>query len=135
MNPLTVAQFRADFPEFADRTKYPDALITQWIAVAQNLVNPSRWGALLLTGQELVTAHFVVLAVRDRAAAQSGELPGTAPGLATAQAAGPVSASYDYSLLLSAEAGSWNQTSYGQRFYKFLRLLGAGPVQLPGCCC
>jgi hypothetical protein len=128
MNP-TVAQFRSDFPEFSDPATYPDSLITMWLTVASQLVNPERWGALLTIGQELFTAHYVVIAARDQAAA-AVTIPGTVRGLQTAKSVGDVSASYDFSSLLNPDAGFWNQTTYGQRFYGFQRLMGAGPIHV-----
>ncbi len=131
----TVAQFRSDFPEFADTSKYPDALIATWLAVASvEVANAQRWGTLLATAQELVTAHYVVLATRDRAAGANGGTPGTPQGLETAQAVGPVSVSYDHTPLLSEDAGAWNQTTYGQRYYKLARLIGAGGMQISSLC-
>ncbi len=63
MSTLTVAQFRTDFPEFADKSIYSDASVTTWLNVALALLkNTDRWGALLTTGQELATAHYLVLA-------------------------------------------------------------------------
>lgn len=128
---LTVAQFRTDFSEFADVSKYPDSLVTLWLTVALSLVgNTDRWGTLLWTAQELVTAHYLVLAARDRAAAVSGATPGTVQGLVTAEAAADLSTSYDVEALLLENAGLWNQTTYGQRYFSLSRLAGAGGIQL-----
>jgi hypothetical protein len=127
---LTVAQFRSDFPEFADPSKYPDSLITFWLNVAATLVNVQRWSTLAVTGQELVAAHYLVVSVRDRAAAQNGGIPGQVIGLQTAKAAADLSASYDYLALLVEGAGFWNQTTYGQRYFSLARLFGAGGLQI-----
>lgn len=127
---LTPDQIRADFPEFSDETAYPDGMLTSWIAVALNLVNTARWGALATMGQELCTAHYLVIAARDQAAAAANGLPGQATGLLNAKSVGDVSASYDTTTASFADAGFWNATSYGQRFYQMLRMVGAGGVQL-----
>jgi hypothetical protein len=131
----TVAQFRIDYPEFADPSKYPDSLIGTWLAVATSQVaNADRWGAALLTtAQELVCAHYVVIAMRDRAAATNGSIPGQVAGLQTAKSVGDVSVSYDYTSLLLTDAGFWNQTTYGQRYFSLARMIGAGGMQLPTC--
>jgi uncharacterized protein DUF4054 len=128
---LTVAQFRTDFPEFADTSKYPDSLVTMWLTVALSLVgNTQRWGTLLSTAQELVTAHYLVLASRDRAAAASGATPGTPQGLVTGESASDLSTNYDVNALLLENAGLWNQTTYGQRYFALSRFAGAGGIQL-----
>lgn len=126
---ITPAQFRSDFSEFADVSKFPDALVTSWLNYSQYLVNEDRWGSLTKLGQELCVAHFIVLAVRDRTTAAAGATPGLPVGLQTSKSVGDVSASYDYSALLVTDAGAWNQTSYGQRFYTLLGRMGAGGMQ------
>ena len=132
MNP-TSAQFRLDFPEFADTSIYPDALIELWLQVAITLLaNGRRWGAMLKIGTELCAAHYIVLAVRDLQAAGVGALPGRITGLQTSKSVGDVSASYDYSAVLPTDAQFWNQSSYGVRFWGFARMIGAGGLQLGG---
>jgi hypothetical protein len=128
---LTVAQLRADFPEFADPSLYPDTLITFWLTVATTRVqNADRWATLLTNAQELLTAHYLVIAGRDRAASLAGATPGQLVGLQTAKAAADLSASYDYSELLIEGAGFWNQTTYGQRYFELAHLIGAGGIQI-----
>ncbi|WP_370639506.1 DUF4054 domain-containing protein [Cupriavidus sp. DB3] len=69
---VDVAQFRQDFPEFSDTTKYPDSAVQFWLTVSVSLVNPCRWGVLTDQGIELCTAHHLVLAARDEQAAAVG---------------------------------------------------------------
>jgi hypothetical protein len=135
MLPITVAQFRIDFSEFADPSLYPDSLILFWmtLAVAQ-VQNACRWGTLLPMAQELVTAHYVALAARDRVAGANGTLPGVPYGLAASETVGPVSVSYDYADLMIEGASAWNLTTYGQRYFALVRLVGAGGIQLPFTC-
>lgn len=129
---LTAAQFRVDFSEFADTAKYPDSLVTLWLTVAlAQVANADRWGALLPTGQELVTAHYLVIATRDRQVAASGGIPGAPLALVTAESAADLSTAYNVDALLLENAGLWNQTSYGQRYFTFARMVGAGGIQLP----
>jgi len=130
MNPLTIAQFRSDLAEFADTAQYPDATVLFWLNLAQfQVANIQRWGSLLPMMQELVTAHYVVIAARDRAA-PNGAAPGSPIGLSTSQSAGPLAESYSYSELLNDDAGYWNQTTYGQRYFHLARMTGAGGIQL-----
>jgi uncharacterized protein DUF4054 len=137
MNPLTPAQFRTDLPEFADESQYPDSMIQTWLTVSGNLVDPVRWGTLTITGQELATAHYVVMAARDQTAANAGTEPGRPAGLRTQKSAAGLSASYDYTATVVEGGGAWNQTSYGQRYFSIARLMGAGGLQIghPHPCC
>jgi hypothetical protein len=129
MNPTTAAQFVIDFPEFANTTTYPTALITTWVAVAiVMLANTCRWGQLLTTGTELCAAHWITLGQRDLVAA----VPGTPTGLQTSKSVSDLSTSYDYSRTTLADGAFWNLTSYGQRFYMLSRMVGAGGIQLGG---
>lgn len=131
---LTVAQFRTDFPEFADSTLYPNALITTWLTVVAALItNTLAWGTLLTLGQELAVAHYLVLAARDLAAAAAGTPPGQVQGLQTANAVGEVSVSYDVASVSFVDAGFWNATTYGLRLYQLFRVIGAGGLQIWGC--
>jgi hypothetical protein len=131
MNPVSITQFRSDFPEFADSTKYSDAMVAFWLNVAATLVNVQRWASLAVAGQELVTAHYLVIAARDETAAANGTPPGQVVGLQTAKSVADLSASYDYQYSVVQGAGFWNQTSYGQRYFSLARLFGAGGLQFP----
>jgi Protein of unknown function (DUF4054) len=128
----TTAQFRIDFPEFANTTTYPDALLTTWITVAiAQLQNAARWGTLLITGIELCAAHWIVVGQRDIAV---NAVPGAVVGLQTSKGTADLSVSYDYSRTTIETAGFWNLSTYGQRFYMLSRMMGAGGIQLGGCC-
>ena len=135
MNPVSVSQFRSDFAEFADPSKYPDSLLTTWFSVAaQQLQNVDRWGTLLTMGQELMAAHYIAVAARDRDTGSIGGIPGQPSGLQTAKSVGDVCVSYDHTSVINPDAGFWNQTSYGQRYFKLAYMIGAGGLQLsPGC--
>jgi hypothetical protein len=130
MNPITAIQFRSEFPEFSDVSKYSDSSVNSWLTVAANLLNPDRWQQLLTTGIELCAAHYLVIASRDQSIAQFKGIPGTPKGLMTAESVGDLSASYDFSTLMNADAGFWNQTTYGQRYWSLARMMGAGGLQI-----
>ena len=128
---MTPSQFRADFPEFADTSKYPDALVTFWLTVTAQLVNTERWGNLSSQAQELQTAHFLYLAVRNRLTANTpGGIPGALAGIVSAQSVDDVSVSYDTANAINEDGGMWNQSSYGATWWRLARLMGAGPIQL-----
>ncbi|MFX5579020.1 DUF4054 domain-containing protein, partial [Acinetobacter baumannii] len=71
---------------------YPDAQVTFWLTVAENLVNRVRWGGLADQGVELVTAHHRVLARRDELATSVGGVPGLMTGPQSSKSVDKVSA-------------------------------------------
>lgn len=127
---VTPSQLRTDFPEFNDPTRYPDSLIQTWLTVAQSLVNPSRWVELTNIGIELVTAHHLVLSLRDETAAAVGGIPGTMNGPTSVKAVDKVSTSYDTNAAMLDGAGFWALTSYGMRYLSLARMFGAGGLQI-----
>jgi hypothetical protein len=127
---VTPAQLRSDFPEFNDPTRYPDSLVQTWLTVAASLVNADRWVELTSIGIELVTAHHLVLSVRDQTAAAVGGAPGIMTGPTSAKAVDKVSTSYDTSAAAIDGGGFWNLTSYGVRYLTLARMFGAGGLQI-----
>lgn len=126
----SVAQFRQDFPEFGNTTTYPDSSVSFWMTIAVSLVNPDRWGVLTDQGIELVTAHHLVLAQRDQAAAAVGGAPGEMKGPTASKSVDKVSVSYDTGAVALSDGGFWNLTTYGVRFLTIARAMGAGGMQL-----
>lgn len=127
---ITPTQFRSDFPEFIDATKYPDSLIQMWLTVATSLVNSDRWVELTNIGIELVTAHHLTIALRDQTAAAVGGVPGVMTGPTSAKAVDKVSTSYDTGAAMLDGAGFWALTSYGIRYLTLARMMGAGGLQV-----
>lgn len=127
---ITPSQLRSDFPEFADSTKYPDSLIQMWLTVAASLVNGSRWMELTNIGIELVTAHHLVIALRDQTAAAVGGVPGEMTGPTASKSVDKVSKSYDTSAATLDNAGFWALSSYGIRYLGLARMMGAGGLQV-----
>lgn len=127
---LTPTQFRSDFPEFANTAVYPDALVQTWLTVAASLVNGSRWMELTNVGIELVTAHHLVLSMRDQTAASVGGVPGIMTGPTSAKSVDKVSTSYDTGAAALDGAGFWSLSSYGIRYLSLARMMGAGGMQI-----
>lgn len=127
---VTAASFRADFPEFASTTTYPDAMVSVWLAAAGNLLDAARWGALLDLGTELFIAHNLVLGARDQKAATNGGTGGAASGVMSSKSVDKVSVSYDTGAGTIEGAGAWNLTTYGVRYLQLARLVGAGGLQI-----
>lgn len=124
-NPITPAQFRLDFPEFANTTPYPDTLINFWLTVSQSLLSPIAWLDLLNYGTELFIAHQLALSAQRQAAAAVGGVPGTSVGMTTSKSVDKVSVGFDTASVAVVDAGSYNLTSYGIQFYQLAQLVGS----------
>lgn len=131
---VTPAQFRASFPAFASQTTYPDDIVSEWLSVAEMMLRPARWGAALSLGLKLFAAHNLALNRQEVKAAASGAVPGISTGVITNKAVGPVSAGFDATAASQLDAGHWNLTTYGTRFYRMALMMGAGPLQSPDNC-
>ena len=129
---ITPAQLRSDFPEFANTTTYPDALVNMWLTVANSLVNASRWAELTNLGLELVACHHLAMSARDQLTATVGGIPGEVKGPTSSKSVDKVSASYDTSSVMLTDAGFWGLTSYGLRFLSLARMMGAGGLHTIG---
>lgn len=127
---VTVASFRADFPEFTSNTAYPDATVAFWLGLAGKMLSADRWGDLTDYGIELFVAHNITLAARDLKTADAGGFGGSGAGVTSSKTVDKVSVSYDTAAATIEGAGNWNLTTYGTRYIQLARLVGAGGVQL-----
>lgn len=130
---MDATQFRTDFPEFTDTTLYPTSTVTFWLSVASMSLPSDRWGVWLDLGQELFTAHHLVLSAQSVADASLGITPGGVDGPATAKAVDKVSVSMDAAAVTLEDGGFWNMTRYGIQLLQFARMCGSGGIQFGGC--
>ena len=126
----TVADFRAKFPEFNSSTTFPTSQIEFWLDVAYKMLNASRWGNMLDVGAMLYTAHNIVLEGRAQSEASGGNIPGFNRGIVNSKSVDKVSVGYDTSHGTEEGAGHWNLTIYGSRLYRYIKMFGAGPIQI-----
>lgn len=122
--------FVTAFPEFSDATKFPQAVIEFWIALApDNLAAIHRRApqGVIDMADCLFVAHNAVISAREVRAASKG-VPGEAPGLVSSKSIDKVSISYDAAGTAVDGAGAWNATFYGQRLYKLMQAYAAGPI-------
>lgn len=125
---VTLASFRAAFPEFA---AYPDTAVTYNLGLAGRLLSPARWGELYDDGVQFVTAHNLALSPDPATVAGTGGAAiGVPTGIVSAKSVGPISKTIDTSIGLEDGAGLYGATSYGRRYYQLLTLIGAGGIQL-----
>jgi hypothetical protein len=127
---FNVGAFRTAFPEFTDKVKYPDQMVNVWSALALVQVNQNAWGTQYMLGVQLYTAHELVLAAQNVAAAQVGGSPGQQGGIAQTKTIGSVTVGFDAQSSNEKDAAYWNLTTYGKQFIRLTRLFGAGCIQL-----
>ena len=127
---MDIAQFRVDFPEFANTTNYPNAQITFWASVAEKMVIEDIWDDMYEAGVNLYVAHELVLARQNAMIAANGGLPGQGSGIAANKTVGSVTVGYELTHNSEKNAGWWNLTNYGKQFYRLTQIFGAGCIQL-----
>ena len=127
---VTVASFKTDFCEFNDIALYRDEDIGFWLKYATLLLNANRWGEVLDLATELYVAHNLTIERQAKSAAANGAPPGLATGIISAKSVDSVSISYDTNSAMEQDAGHWNLTTYGQRYWRLMRMFGAGPIQV-----
>jgi len=99
------------------------------------------WGSSSLTANsppatkadwaiEMWVAHQLVIEKQAVEAAQRGGDPGTRIGVVTSKSVDGVSVSFDVSSVVEEGAGYYNQTVYGQRFWRLLKAATGGPIQV-----
>jgi hypothetical protein len=126
----TIQQFRNDFSEFSDATRYPDSAITFYLTQADNLLDQAVFGDQFVYLAELFIAHYTELRGRRIAQAAIGGVNSSGGGVLTSKSVDKVSASYDVSGIVNPDAGFWNNTDYGREFYWWWSMAGAGGRQL-----
>lgn len=126
----TISDFRRDFPQFSDVTKYPDPTIQFRLNLADLLIDGSDKGDLFPYIVELFVAHYLALNSADQRAAQVGGAGGSNSGILTSKSVDKVSMSYDTSATLDPDAKFWNNTRYGSEFWQYISLFGFGGIQL-----
>lgn len=144
-----------DFPELSNTTTFPISTIEYWIGIGEMMLNQWRWGPsdpstqspsvthnFYDYGLELWTAHNMVVEAEGLATSQqpsgiagASAIPGAIKGFLNSTSAGDVSVSYggQSQMMEQGNAGWWNQSVYGQRFYRLAKMVGAGPIYVsPG---
>lgn len=127
---ISESSFREEMPAFADTTQYPTFHFNFYLNLGKKLLRVERWGDMLDYGLTLFIAHYLTLYRRTMNAASIGGDAGKIVGNETSKAVDSVSKSMDVSGVLIAEAGHWNQTTFGVQFYQLMMMAGAGGIQL-----
>ncbi|WP_291348097.1 MULTISPECIES: DUF4054 domain-containing protein [unclassified Acinetobacter] len=127
---ISESSFREQMPFFADAAQYPSFQFNFYLNLGKKLLNVDRWEDLLDYGLTLFIAHYLTLYKRGMDAASVGGDAGKIVGNETSKAVDSVSKSMDVSGVIIADAGHWNQTTWGVQFYQLMMMAGAGGVQL-----
>ena len=127
---VSVSSFRTSFSEFEDPSVYGDSDIEFWLQYGLLLLNPVRWGNVLDLGIQLFIAHNLVLEQQAKTTSKRGAVPGLNSGVIASKSVDKVSISYDTNSAMEKDAGQWNLTIYGSRYFKLMRMFGAGPIQV-----
>lgn len=125
-----IGAFRTAFPEFADKTAYPDQQITFWSGLALLQVKQCVWKNAWVQGLSLYVAHEITLAAQNAKQSAAGGMPGTTGGVPNNKTVGSVTVGYDSQATSEKDAGYWNLTNYGKQFIRLARIFGAGAFQL-----
>lgn len=122
MDSFVYADFIAAFPMFADTAKYPEESVNFWADLGSKLIDPCKWGDVYMNGLYLYIAHQVTLDSKTTA--------GQDIGLVSNKAVGSASKGYDRASSNEEGAGYWNLTVWGQRYWRLVRMFGAGGLQV-----
>jgi hypothetical protein len=126
---MDLPTFRTTFPDFADTIRWPDAQVQFWLDLASTIMDAYRWGPWYDLGQALYTAHNLAISAQE---AKTGGA-GTVIAPTASKGAGPLSVSYDIDAVTYRNAGAWNMTTYGIRYYELRQMIGSGGIQLGAC--
>lgn len=124
---LTVAEFRAILPAFSSVTLYPDAAVAFWTkqAVTLPVIDADRWGQFYELGICLWVGHVLTIG-----AAQQNRGATLGSGVPASKSVNGVSISYDTQMGIEVNAGWYGTTPWGNAFLHYLRMAGAGPMQI-----
>ena len=126
----TPAVFKGHYPEFVCPETYPPNQVQFWLDTAYSMLNAGRWGRQLDMAAELYTAHNLALEARAMKESEAGGIPGGSVGVLNSKSVDKVSAGYDTGIATEQGAGHWNQTIYGTRLWRLIKMFGAGPLQV-----
>ena len=130
---VTVASFRAAFPEFG-ATEYPDALCQRFLTMAQAYISTTNFRikpATRLLLIELMAAHLITLAQIDPTTHTVSSSGGIA-GFETSATVGGVSVTLQAPIARDAFEQWINSTGYGQQYWALLTAVNPTPVHYIG---
>lgn len=135
---IDFAEFRGQFPEFADAAKYPDSQIQFMADLAATFIDQKNSPCRILRGDRLkmatrlMVAHLMALAAVQKKAGAMGAPGGGSTGFVTSSTVGEVSVAK----LAPPATDGWQWwlagTPYGQQLWALLELLAVGGMTFGG---
>jgi Protein of unknown function (DUF4054) len=120
MDDITVEDFRALLPQFADAEKYPDALIQMYIDLAVQAFDQCYWGARLQVGEAMWIAHWLTVTTPGI----SGTAPIAGGVLPSSKKVGDTAVSYSDAVNQMLLENPFYRTGYGQAYMHMIEMLG-----------
>lgn len=135
---VTAAQFRQNFSEFGNQSRFPTGFIQFWLNWSYQQLNACRFGSALDMAAQLWAAHNLAI---ERTAMDQGVIAannnqgsvGGQVGVVNNKSVDKVSVGFDVSSFVDPDSGYWGSTIYGARFWQLMMMAGAGPVQIGAC--
>lgn len=121
MQPLTLAEFRALYPEFVN---VPDAIVQRYLTEFTILYR-GCYGDYYQTMQGYYVSHMLTTFYNLTTGAPKG---GAVTVVTTGRNVGDVSTSGQAIGINTSDPNFWDGTNHGQLFYTLLSLFGAGPM-------
>lgn len=128
---MDIAQFRLDFPQFDDDTKYTDEMCAMWSELAESLhsreVFPEPAYTRLI---ELYTAHNISIQYKDIFTSMVGGIPTGDAGAMTVKDQGTVAYTFDGANAAIPNGGQYNVTDYGRQYLQLRNIYAKGCIQI-----
>lgn len=135
-----LSDFQTMYPQFGPDSSssylIPQPIQQQFINLAVQCINQSRWQDNWAIAVGWFVAHFCTLYLQGLSNANAGAAAvlaaGSARGLMTSKSVGDVSASIDYADIGKDLEGwaAWKLTIYGQQLATFGKILGKGNMYI-----
>lgn len=127
---LTVEGFRLAAPALPE-TLVPDARVEFYLRLAAKRLDKERWDDLYEEGAYFFAAHYLTLELDSAKAKDGTGAISTAAGavVSSSKSVGGVSKSESRAgaaATANPAAGQWNLTWYGQQYWHWSQLVGAG---------
>lgn len=118
---MTPSEFKAIFPEFA---AVEDADIQVQLDKSDEYFNVCLWGGWLSEGISNLVAHWLTLAAYRKKLADAGGNGMASTGLS--KKVGDLQITNSEALLLAKQNNPFMATTYGQEYYRLMKLVGSG---------